>query len=165
MSRQAGLVACTSGTACLTRRPSLAISPQLCSPKRRERPILWLFTAYKRAFAPVLHALSPTGGGCVYQPTCSEYAALALAQHGWLRGTALASWRLLRCNPLSRGGWDPVPAAAADRHAALPLIDVICTGNGADSIPATPAQPAAGTIETQGDRQRAHAHSTRTTKD
>ncbi len=69
----------------------------------------FLFQVYKRVLSPVLHAFSPGGGGCPYQPTCSEYAVLALAQHGWMRGSTMALWRLLRCNPLSRGGWDPVP--------------------------------------------------------
>ena len=68
-----------------------------------------VFAFYKRFLSPLLHALSPAGGGCPYQPTCSEYAALACARHGLARGAALAVWRLLRCNPFSRGGWDPVP--------------------------------------------------------
>ena len=46
---------------------------------------------------------------CRYVPSCSEYAAEAVACHGMLRGVALALWRLLRCNPLARGGFDPVP--------------------------------------------------------
>ncbi|RRA50049.1 membrane protein insertion efficiency factor YidD [Acidipila sp. EB88] len=70
------------------------------------------FKLYKVVLSPVLHAFSPGRGGCCYQPTCSEYAALACAQHGMLRGGAIAGWRLLRCNPASRGGWDPVPPAA-----------------------------------------------------
>ncbi len=68
------------------------------------------FLVYKRILGPVLHALAPGRGGCPYQPTCSEYAALALAQHGWVRGGAMMLWRIARCNPLSRGGWDPVPS-------------------------------------------------------
>ncbi len=75
----------------------------------RHRVLDALFQIYKWLFSPVLHALSLGGGGCLYQPTCSEYAVLALAQHGWARGSTMAIWRLLRCNPLSRGGWDPVP--------------------------------------------------------
>ena len=75
------------------------------------------FGVYKRAVSPVLHAFSPGGGGCCYQPTCSEYAALACAEYGLVRGGGMAAWRLLRCNPLSRGGWDPVPPARTARGA------------------------------------------------
>jgi len=79
------------------------------SQSRKHRAIDAAFTVYKRLFSPVIHALAPGAGGCPYQPTCSEYAALALAQHGLLKGGAMAAFRLLRCNPFSRGGWDPVP--------------------------------------------------------
>jgi putative membrane protein insertion efficiency factor len=46
---------------------------------------------------------------CKYYPTCSAYAVEAIKVHGPWRGLALAGWRLLRCNPLSDGGLDPVP--------------------------------------------------------
>jgi putative membrane protein insertion efficiency factor len=46
---------------------------------------------------------------CKYYPTCSAYAVEAIRVHGPWRGLALAGWRLLRCNPLSDGGLDPVP--------------------------------------------------------
>lgn len=46
---------------------------------------------------------------CKYTPTCSAYAIEALEVHGVLKGSALAVWRILRCNPFSRGGYDPVP--------------------------------------------------------
>jgi putative membrane protein insertion efficiency factor len=49
---------------------------------------------------------------CRYYPTCSSYAEQAVREHGLLRGVALAAWRLARCNPFSRGGYDPVPARA-----------------------------------------------------
>lgn len=53
--------------------------------------------------------LSPmTGDRCKYYPSCSEYAAQAISRYGILRGLVLAGWRLLRCNPWSRGGFDPV---------------------------------------------------------
>ena len=65
---------------------------------------------YRRWLSPALHTLNP--GGCRFVPTCSEYAAVAIADHGPLRGVALAIWRLLRCHPFSRGGLDPVPPAA-----------------------------------------------------
>jgi putative membrane protein insertion efficiency factor len=66
-----------------------------------------LFAAYKRAVSPVLHSLGVSN--CIYLPTCSEYARIALERHGWLRGTALALRRIARCHPLSKGGLDPVP--------------------------------------------------------
>lgn len=45
---------------------------------------------------------------CKYYPSCSEYAVQAIIKFGILRGLVLAGWRLLRCNPFSRGGFDPV---------------------------------------------------------
>jgi len=45
---------------------------------------------------------------CRYYPSCSEYAAQAILKHGPLRGFGMAAWRLLRCNPCSPGGFDPV---------------------------------------------------------
>ena len=48
------------------------------------------------------------GPRCKYYPSCSEYAVQAIERFGILRGLVLAGWRLLRCNPLSRGGFDPV---------------------------------------------------------
>ena len=47
---------------------------------------------------------------CRYEPTCSRYAIQAVREYGILRGIVLASWRLLRCNPFSHGGYDPVQA-------------------------------------------------------
>jgi hypothetical protein len=81
------------------------------------RLLLALLAFYRRWLSPALHALSP--GGCKYVPTCSEYAAIAIAAHGPLRGSALAAWRLLRCHPFARGGFDPVPIAqrSKDRFA------------------------------------------------
>jgi putative membrane protein insertion efficiency factor len=46
---------------------------------------------------------------CRFTPTCSAYGLEALRRHGFFRGSALAAWRVLRCNPLSKGGTDPVP--------------------------------------------------------
>jgi uncharacterized protein len=53
--------------------------------------------------------ISPTiGQRCKYYPSCSEYAVQAISRFGILRGLVLAAWRLLRCNPFSSGGFDPV---------------------------------------------------------
>lgn len=48
-------------------------------------------------------------GSCRYQPTCSQYALEAIEVHGIFKGLALAVWRIMRCNPFCKGGWDPVP--------------------------------------------------------
>ena len=57
---------------------------------------------YKGLISPALPV------SCRYVPTCSEYAAEAVARKGFFYGSALALWRVLRCNPLARGGYDPV---------------------------------------------------------
>ncbi|MBV9684108.1 MAG: membrane protein insertion efficiency factor YidD [Solirubrobacterales bacterium] len=57
---------------------------------------------YQRLLSPAL------GQRCKYYPSCSEYAAQAIDRFGILRGLVLAVWRLLRCNPWSDGGFDPV---------------------------------------------------------
>jgi len=85
------------------------------------RILLGLLGFYRRWLSPALHALGP--GGCKFEPTCSEYAQIAIAVHGPLRGCALAAWRLLRCHPFSPGGVDPVPPAPATppfQHKPLP---------------------------------------------
>ena len=57
---------------------------------------------YQRTLSPLL------GPRCKYYPSCSEYAVQAIGRYGILRGAILAAWRLLRCNPFSHGGYDPV---------------------------------------------------------
>lgn len=46
---------------------------------------------------------------CIYTPTCSQYGIEAIEKHGAFKGLLLTIWRVLRCNPLSKGGYDPVP--------------------------------------------------------
>lgn len=65
--------------------------------------LVGLVRGYRLLISPIL---PPT---CRYHPSCSAYALEALQVHGALKGTALASWRLMRCNPFSGGGYDPVP--------------------------------------------------------
>lgn len=59
---------------------------------------------YQRIISPLLPRT------CKYEPTCSHYAVDAVRTEGVLRGLVLATWRILRCNPWSHGGYDPVSA-------------------------------------------------------
>jgi uncharacterized protein len=65
---------------------------------------LWLAPVrlYRRVLSPVLPSR------CKYHPTCSAYSLEAVRTYGVMRGTVLAGWRVLRCNPWSHGGFDPV---------------------------------------------------------
>lgn len=68
-----------------------------------KRAVLALLRGYKRWISPHL------GNNCRFVPTCSEYAMQAVEIHGVLKGGLLSLWRILRCNPLSKYGYDPVP--------------------------------------------------------
>jgi uncharacterized protein len=61
-----------------------------------------------RLYARVISPLLPAR--CKYHPSCSAYAVQAIERYGILRGSVLAAWRLLRCNPFSHGGYDPPEA-------------------------------------------------------
>lgn len=64
--------------------------------------LLWLINIYKKGISP------NTTPKCKYYPTCSTYAYQAIEKHGAFKGTGMAVWRILRCNPFSKGGVDPV---------------------------------------------------------
>jgi hypothetical protein len=68
-----------------------------------QRMLLSLLRGYQRLLSPMFLP------SCRYVPTCSDYAAEAIEKQGALLGSALAAWRLLRCHPFVRGGFDPVP--------------------------------------------------------
>jgi putative membrane protein insertion efficiency factor len=62
-----------------------------------------LISGYQILISPLL------GNRCRFYPSCSAYAQKALAHYGIVRGSSLVIWRLLRCNPLHPGGYDPIP--------------------------------------------------------
>ncbi len=73
-----------------------------------------MITLYQKYISPLFHFLSQLffgeTVGCRFHPTCSEYYKTALKKHGLVKGNVLGIVRILRCNPLSKGGHDPVPA-------------------------------------------------------
>jgi putative membrane protein insertion efficiency factor len=68
-----------------------------------KRILIAIVRGYKKFISPLLPP------SCRFTPTCSEYAMEALSKHGALKGSMLAIWRILRCNPFCKGGYDPVP--------------------------------------------------------
>ena len=64
--------------------------------------LILLVRMYQQALSPLV------GGQCRFVPTCSEYFIQAVCKKGALRGVAAGLWRIVRCNPFSRGGYDPV---------------------------------------------------------
>jgi putative membrane protein insertion efficiency factor len=86
-------------------------------------PLLALVWLYRKLLSP---ALPPA---CRFYPSCSAYADEALRHHGLTRGAPLMLWRLCRCHPLTRGGFDPVPGTTrpAARGAAEGPKESECT--------------------------------------
>ncbi len=68
-----------------------------------KRPLIWLIRFYQKFIS------SATPPSCKYYPTCSHYGIEAISRFGAIKGSALTIWRILRCNPFSSGGYDPVP--------------------------------------------------------
>lgn len=69
-----------------------------------KKVLIFLIKTYQMTLSPRF-----SHGSCRYTPTCSQYALEAIEIHGIFKGCLLAAWRILRCNPCSKGGWDPVP--------------------------------------------------------
>jgi putative membrane protein insertion efficiency factor len=69
--------------------------------------LIWVFLLPLRVYSRVISPALPAR--CRYYPTCSAYAERAVRTHGILKGSVLAAWRIVRCNPFSRGGVDEVP--------------------------------------------------------
>jgi uncharacterized protein len=67
------------------------------------RSVVFLITLYQRLISPLF---APR---CRFYPSCSEYAKEVVTRHGVLKGGGLAVWRLLRCGPWTKGGFDPAP--------------------------------------------------------
>ncbi len=80
-------------------------------------PFVFLIRLYQKYISP------HTGGSCRFTPTCSSYAIQALQEWGPIVGLAMAFWRILRCNPFSKGGYDPVPLRKKHRKAASAAED------------------------------------------
>lgn len=68
------------------------------------RPFVYLIRLYQKYLSPLKGTPS-----CRFTPTCSEYAVQAFVEWGVIVGFVLTVWRILRCNPYSKGGYDPVP--------------------------------------------------------
>ena len=65
--------------------------------------LVWIILFYKKYLSPLKSTK------CPYYPSCSQYGLEAIQKHGVVKGSLLALWRILRCNPFSKGGYDPVP--------------------------------------------------------
>ena len=63
---------------------------------------IYLIRGYRLIISPIL------GPTCRFEPSCSHYTEEAIHKHGLAKGVALGVWRILRCNPFSKGGYDPV---------------------------------------------------------
>ena len=79
-----------------------------------KRLLIGAIRLYRKTLSPFI------GQQCRFEPTCSHYGEEAIAKHGALRGTILTVWRILRCGPWSKGGYDPVPETCLVKHEKQP---------------------------------------------
>ncbi|MFH1769545.1 MAG: membrane protein insertion efficiency factor YidD [Parcubacteria group bacterium] len=73
-----------------------------------KRIFLQTISLYQKTMSPVLHDFLGDTAGCRFYPTCSEYGHQAIQKYGVLKGASKTAFRILKCNPLSRGGVDLV---------------------------------------------------------
>lgn len=66
---------------------------------------IFIINVYKKYISPIFHKL---GFDCKYYPTCSEYTKQAIEKYGVIKGCCLGIKRILKCNPFSKGGYDPL---------------------------------------------------------
>lgn len=100
---------------------------------------------YQRFISPFTPAM------CRFAPTCSQYVVDAILVHGILRGGAMGTWRVVRCHPFNKGGWDPVPGsrleasgpdaccANASLSDALPVEDADAASRSDDEVRKPPS--------------------------
>lgn len=107
---------------------------------KRFRPVTWLLLGFIKAWRAMISPLY--GNVCKYHPSCSAYGLRAVDVHGAFKGSGLIVWRLLRCNPWSAGGYDPVPGTpeAAQWKAEQGINDQRKTGR-PEADPATAPDP------------------------
>ncbi len=66
-------------------------------------PVIFLIGLYRKAISPLLPRV------CRFEPTCSSYCLQAFRKYNFIKALGLSAWRILRCNPFCRGGYDPLP--------------------------------------------------------
>ena len=81
--------------------------------------MIWLVKLYRKFISPIKPPC------CRFTPTCSAYAIEAFTKRGFFVGFILTVWRILRCNPFSKGGYDPVPERGF-KNPKPPLIEAAC---------------------------------------
>ena len=94
---------------CLGTCPETGRSPDEGRSRFTTAPFIFLIKVYRTVISPLFPPC------CRFQPTCSAYALSALRIHGLFKGSLLTAWRILRCNPFVKGGYDPVPPKGAWR--------------------------------------------------
>lgn len=102
-----------SKDACRKRKSGKSIEESGTAAEQQRNPItilfLFLINIYRNCISPWFPPC------CRFEPTCSGYAVAALKTHGPFKGSLLILWRILRCNPFCKGGYDPVPPKGAWR--------------------------------------------------